>query len=290
MDVHGGQRRAVRAHDRLRAHAVVHVLRPDYVAAGACHGADRHHDRHQRHARQSGVGLAVVHGHDWHPDRKDYAGWRRGHRPAPFPRLLGTSTPTASLHYDAYTFPICGAAAVSSCTPITLDGVNTAPIRSAAFKPSFNPASLAENYLGDSGGSFVTQNFSVDTQGSGPLVVTVYRGDPERRRRHLVSPAAHRHVRELRPQRRADSGGAQHDGDGRRRLGRRSSSIDNGSSDPDGDPLTITQSPAGPYPVGVTTVLLTVTDPKGAASQATATVTVLVAPPPPTVTRVPAPA
>jgi hypothetical protein len=51
-------------------------------------------------------------------------------------------------------------------------------------------------------------------------------------------------------------------------------SIDFGSFDPDGDPLTITQSPAGPYPVGTTSVLLTVSDPKGATSQATANVTV----------------
>jgi IPT/TIG domain len=58
-------------------------------------------------------------------------------------------------------------------------------------------------------------------------------------------------------------------------TGTANGSIDNGSSDPDGDPLTITQSPAGPYPVGVTPVLLTVRDPKGATSQASANVTVL---------------
>jgi cysteine-rich repeat protein len=37
-------------------------------------------------------------------------------------------------------------------------------------------------------------------------------------------------------------------------------SIDNGSSDPDGNVLTCTQSPAGPYPVGTTFVTLTCTD------------------------------
>src|SRR5439155_6355498 len=52
-------------------------------------------------------------------------------------------------------------------------------------------------------------------------------------------------------------------------------SIDDHSSDADGDPLTITQSPPGPYPLGTTPVQLTVTDPKGATSQATATVTVV---------------
>jgi hypothetical protein len=51
--------------------------------------------------------------------------------------------------------------------------------------------------------------------------------------------------------------------------------INNGSSDADGDTLTITQSPAGPYSVGTTNVLLTVVDTKGATAQASANVTVL---------------
>jgi len=52
-------------------------------------------------------------------------------------------------------------------------------------------------------------------------------------------------------------------------------SIDNGSSDPDGDPITISQSPSGPYPLGDTEVTLTVTDDKGESSTCTATVTVI---------------
>jgi len=52
-------------------------------------------------------------------------------------------------------------------------------------------------------------------------------------------------------------------------------SIDNGSFDPDGDTITLTQSPPGPYPLGNTLVTLTVTDSKGASSQCTATVTVV---------------
>lgn len=57
--------------------------------------------------------------------------------------------------------------------------------------------------------------------------------------------------------------------------GTANANINNGSSDPDGDALTITQSPAGPYPVGVTSVVLTVVDTKGATAQATANVTVV---------------
>jgi len=53
-------------------------------------------------------------------------------------------------------------------------------------------------------------------------------------------------------------------------------SVDDGSYDPDsGDTITVTQSPAGPYPLGNTTVTLTVTDSHGASCSATATVTVV---------------
>ncbi|MFQ5606686.1 MAG: FG-GAP-like repeat-containing protein [Candidatus Zixiibacteriota bacterium] len=51
-------------------------------------------------------------------------------------------------------------------------------------------------------------------------------------------------------------------------------SINNGSDDPDGDPITLTQTPPGPYPIGSTIVTLVVSDDKGASSSCQATVTV----------------
>ena len=57
--------------------------------------------------------------------------------------------------------------------------------------------------------------------------------------------------------------------------GTANANINNGSYDPDGDAITLTQVPAGPYPVGTTSVILTVVDTKGATTQATANVTVV---------------
>jgi hypothetical protein len=54
-----------------------------------------------------------------------------------------------------------------------------------------------------------------------------------------------------------------------------SASIDDGSNDPDGDPITLAQSPPGPYPLGNTSVTLTVTDSFRAQATCTGTVTVV---------------
>jgi hypothetical protein len=51
-------------------------------------------------------------------------------------------------------------------------------------------------------------------------------------------------------------------------------SVDDGSFDPAGDPITCTQSPAGPYAVGATSVTLTCVDAEGLVDTCTATVTV----------------
>jgi hypothetical protein len=52
-------------------------------------------------------------------------------------------------------------------------------------------------------------------------------------------------------------------------------SIDNGSFDPDGDAITLTQTPPGPYPVGTTSVTLTVDDGNGGTATCPGLVTVL---------------
>jgi hypothetical protein len=61
--------------------------------------------------------------------------------------------------------------------------------------------------------------------------------------------------------------------------------VDGGSSDPEGDPITFSLDPPGPYPLGTTSVTLTVTDDSGATDTCTATVTVVDSPDtPPTIT------
>lgn len=57
-------------------------------------------------------------------------------------------------------------------------------------------------------------------------------------------------------------------------------SVDGGSFDPDGDPITIEASPVCPYPLGDTEVTLTVTDDEGLSDQCVGTVTVLDETPP----------
>jgi hypothetical protein len=52
-------------------------------------------------------------------------------------------------------------------------------------------------------------------------------------------------------------------------------SVDNGSYDPDGGPVTVVQTPLGPYPLGITPVTIVVTDAFLAADTCEATVTVI---------------
>jgi hypothetical protein len=53
------------------------------------------------------------------------------------------------------------------------------------------------------------------------------------------------------------------------------SDVNNGSTDPDGDPLTLALNPAGPYPKGATPVTLIVADNRGGTNTCAATITVL---------------
>jgi hypothetical protein len=182
---------------------------------------------------------------------------------------------TARLQFDAYAFNTCSNS-VPSCVTVTLQGTNAINLFSASYSPTFVPDNLQQNYKADAGASGSSRSYAFNLAGGAQtFVVDVHQVDsglgigaqytlnvagacggactpnhvPVAIARDVTVPA--------------DASGTA------------GASIDNGSSDADGDPLTITQSPAGPYLIGQTTVLLTVSDPKGATSQATATVTVV---------------
>ena len=193
------------------------------------------------------------------------------------PALSGSGTRM----FDAYAFNTCSYSA-PTCVTVTLSGTNAINLFSAAYTPSFNPANVQQNYLADAGASSSNRVYSFDLAGgSQAFAVDV----------HEVSQGGGLGVNYKLTVSGACGGSCEPPNSVPVAKARNvtvsadascsaSASVDDGSYDPDGDPLTITQSPAGPYPLGTTQVLLTVTDPKGATSQATATVTVIDTAPP----------
>jgi hypothetical protein len=145
-----------------------------------------------------------------------------------------------------------------------------------AYSPSFNPGDIPADYFADTGLSSSTQSFSMGIAAGESYTLIVHdvpSGAASGSNYNLQfsgcafsslipnhPPVAQAHdVNEV-----ADSNHTA------------SASVDNGSYDPDqGDVITLIQTPPGPYPVGTTSVILTVVDSQGAASQANATVTVL---------------
>lgn len=172
--------------------------------------------------------------------------------------------------FDSYTFTACRAA----CLKSTVTGANAISLFDVNYSPSFVPANIATNYVGDAGVSGSGQICAINTNPatSYTLVVSDVPGTSVGTNYNLQFPictfncsvnqvpvAIAHDVTVVAP----TVGGTA------------PANVDNGSFDPDGDPLTITQIPPGPYPVGHTNVLLTVVDPAGATSQASARVTVL---------------
>jgi len=185
-----------------------------------------------------------------------------------------------SHQFDAYTFTTCPSTA-SYCVTITLTNGCTGnkQLFDAVYLNSFNPASIGTNYLTDAaasntvggpitfsatipaGSSFVVVVADVNT-GANSAVGCSYTLSVSGA---CLSCDTTNQVPVAMCQDVTVSAGASCTA---------SAAIDNGSFDPDGGMLTLTQSPAGPYPLGTTSVLLTVVDDKGATSQCTANVTV----------------
>lgn len=183
----------------------------------------------------------------------------------------GYGATTGTRTYDGYTFT----ATQNTCTTVTMSATNGINLYTAAYSPNINPADVQTNFYADAGASSSTQSFGMSTTAGQTYTLIVH---------DVPAAAASGSTYNLQfsgcafasltpnqlPIARA------HDVTVTAGVsGTASASIDNGSSDPDGDAITLTQTPAGPYPVGVTNVLLTVVDTKGATAQASANVTVL---------------
>ncbi|HEU4386250.1 MAG TPA: HYR domain-containing protein, partial [Blastocatellia bacterium] len=193
-------------------------------------------------------------------------------------------TGTGTRQYDSYTFTSCSSA--PSCVTATLvnacTGANPAML-AAAYTGSFNPASVTTNYLGDPGSSQIAAgpssfSFTVAAGATFVLVVSEVNQGLALGCNYTLTisgvciscPTANQ----------LPIASCQNVTVAAGPSCTANASIDNGSSDPEGGPLTITQTPAGPYPLGTTSVLLTVTDNKGATTQCTANVTVVDQTPP----------
>jgi hypothetical protein len=192
------------------------------------------------------------------------------------PALFGAG----NRQFDAYTFNTC-ATNVANCVTVTLQGANAINLFSASYAPTFNPSNVQQNYKADAGGSGSSRSYGFDLAGGAQsFAVDVHEvstnGGLGTQYTLTVAGAC---VGACAPPNHVPVAKAKDVTVLADASGTASASINDGSSDADGDPLTITQSPPGPYPLGVTSVLLTVSDPKGATSQATATVTVVNAPP-----------
>ena len=182
----------------------------------------------------------------------------------------GTTTTAGTRTFDSYSFAACKSACV---TPVLTSG-NGVNIFEVAYAGAFNPAVISTNYAADPGLSGSPQSFGVSTTATNQytIVVADVPGTATGTNYSLQLPACvlNCNINQV-------PIALAHDVTVTSAVagGSANASIDNGSSDPDGDTLTITQSPAGPYPHGNTTVLLTVTDTKGATSQASAVVSVV---------------
>jgi Subtilase family len=177
---------------------------------------------------------------------------------------------TGSHTFDSYSFTACQAFCMQ---PVLSAGTSGIDLFESAYTPSFTPGSIGTDYAGDAGLSTNTQSFGITTIVATPytIVVNDVAGNTPPKQYTIQIPACAIDctVNKLPVAVAHDvTVTAVHFG------GTAAVNINNGSYDPDGDAITLTQTPAGPYGIGVTSVLLTAVDTKGATGQTTANVTV----------------
>jgi hypothetical protein len=199
-----------------------------------------------------------------------------------FPGVTGTGT----RQFDAYSFTTCASSA-PYCVTVTLTNGCTGnkQLFDAVYSGTFDPNNLGTNYLTDAAASNIVGGaitFSVTIPAASTFVVVV--ADVNTGVDSAVGCSYTLSVSgaclSCQTANQPPIASCQNVTVAAGASCTATASINNGSSDPEGGPLTLTQSPAGPYALGTTSVLLTVTDNKGATSQCTATVTVTDTSPP----------
>jgi len=192
---------------------------------------------------------------------------------------------SALRRYESYQFNTC-ANSVASCATVTLQGTNASNLFTAAYSsasaPAFNPNNIRQNYKGDPGSSAESRTYSFDVGGGGQSVAIDVHD------LQLTTPSGSVYQLTVSglctgtcdPPNRPPVARAKHVTVAANATCVADASIDDGSSDADGDPLTFSQSPPSHYALETTPVVLTVTDPKGAFSQANGEVSVVDQTPP----------
>jgi len=175
--------------------------------------------------------------------------------------------------FDSYTFTACQ----DNCLEPQLNaGAAGTNLLASMYSPTFDPANISTGYAGDVGSSPSTQTFGVSLTASTSysLVVNDIAGNPpsgsppDTYTLQIPSCAFNCNPYPL------PIAIAQNVTVTAGTNGTANANVNNGSSDPDANPITITQNPAGPYPIGSTLVEMTVTNEVGGFAQASATVLV----------------
>jgi uncharacterized repeat protein (TIGR01451 family) len=186
----------------------------------------------------------------------------------------GAYDTTGSRVFDSYTFTACS----SGCAQVGVSNptVSSQPLFSAAYASSFVPSSISTNYFADAGSSGTSTSYGFNVVAGQKYTVVVHELNPAGATGASYSVSFPGCALKCIPANNVPVAKVKNVTVGADSGGKASASIDDGSYDPDRDAITITQTPAGPYSLGQTTVLLTIVDTKGATAQASATVTVVV--------------
>ncbi len=169
-----------------------------------------------------------------------------------------TVTNLPSGDYDFYLYGHSGAANGNTVFQLLVDGVNYGNLPTGT-----NADSLSTNWV--EGAQYVVYRNVAVTNGGAPVTIKAHPGQSGYAMLNGLQIALANRAPVARCADVTVSVGTNCRAD---------ASVNNGSFDPDGDPITVSQVPPGPYPVGTNRVSLTVSDNRGASNSCSALVIV----------------